>query len=63
MAIDTFTTINDTYADYSQGAIFYSSAVNPSTRFINSLIYALLAGVGALRIMSGAFTVGQLTTS
>lgn len=61
-AIDTFTGINDTYADYSQGAIFYSSTVNPSTRFINSLIYALLAGVGALRIMSGAFTVGQLTT-
>ena len=61
-AIETFTEINDTYADYSQGAIFYSSTVNPSTRFINSLIYALLAGVGALRIMSGAFTVGQLTT-
>lgn len=61
-AIDTFTEINDTYADHSQGAIFYSSTVNPSTRFINSLIYALLAGVGALRIMSGAFTVGQLTT-
>ena len=61
-AIDTFTEINDTYADYSQGAIFYSSTVIPSTRFINSLIYALLAGVGALRIMSGAFTVGQLTT-
>lgn len=60
--IETFTEINDTYADYSQGAIFYSSTVNPSTRFINSLIYALLAGVGALRIMSGAFTVGQLTT-
>lgn len=61
-AVNTFTEINDTYADYSQGAIFYSSTVNPSTRFINSLIYALLAGVGALRIMSGAFTVGQLTT-
>ena len=61
-AIETFTEINDTYADYSQGAIFYSSTVNPSTRFINRLIYALLAGVGALRIMSGAFTVGQLTT-
>lgn len=60
--IKQFETINNTYADYSQGAIFYSSTVNPSTRFINSLIYALLAGVGALRIMSGAFTVGQLTT-
>lgn len=61
-SISAFEGINETYANYSQGAIFYSSTVNPSTRFINSLIYGLLAGVGALRIMSGAFTVGQLTT-
>lgn len=60
--IDTFTTINNTYANYSQDAIFYSSTVNPSTRFINSLIYAILEGIGALRIMSGAFTIGELTT-
>lgn len=61
-AVEQFTSINEKYANYSQGAIFYSSTVNPSTRFINSLIYGLLAGVGALRIMSGAFSVGQLTT-
>ncbi len=60
--IEQFTGINNTYADYSQGAIFYSSTVNPVTRFINSLIYSLLSGVGALRIMSGAFTIGELTT-
>lgn len=61
--IGEFETVNGHYADYSQGAIFYSSAVNPATRFVNSLIYALIAGVGAYRIMSGgAFTVGQLTT-
>lgn len=60
--IEQFTGINNTYADYSQEAIFYSSTVNPATRFINSLIYALLSGVGALRIMSGAFTIGELTT-
>lgn len=60
--IEQFAGINNTYADYSQGAIFYSSTVNPATRFINSLIYALLSGVGALRIMSGAFTIGELTT-
>lgn len=60
--IEQFTGINNTYADYSQGAIFYSSTVNPATRFINSLIYALLSGVGALRIMSGAFTIGESTT-
>lgn len=61
-SIKTFKALNQRYADYSQGAIFYSSIVNPSTRFINSLIYAVLTGVGALRIMSGAFTIGQLTT-
>lgn len=60
--IEQFTGINNTYADYSQGAIFYSSTVNPATRFINSLIYAFLSGVGALRIMSGGFTIGELTT-
>ena len=60
--IHTFDHLNSKYAKYSQGAIFYSSTVNPATRFINALIYALLAGIGALRIMNGNFTVGQLTT-
>lgn len=54
---------NDNYAGYSQSAIFYSSTVNPSTRFVNALIYALLAGVGAFRIMIGStLTVGRLVT-
>ncbi|HEM6083194.1 TPA: ABC transporter ATP-binding protein [Streptococcus suis] len=57
-----FQVVNDQYATYSQQAIFASSTVNPSTRFINALIYALLAGLGALRIMAGNFTVGSLTT-
>lgn len=57
-----FRSVNDQYAAYSQQAIFASSTVNPTTRFINALIYALLAGIGALRIMQGAFTVGTLTT-
>lgn len=61
--VRNFREVNGKYAAYSRGAIFYSSAVNPATRFVNSLIYALIAGVGAFRIMSGgAFTVGQLTT-
>ena len=54
---------NANYAGYSQSAIFYSSTVNPSTRFVNALIYALLAGVGAYRIMMGStFTIGRLVT-
>ncbi|HFR3815007.1 TPA: ABC transporter ATP-binding protein [Streptococcus suis] len=57
-----FQVVNDQYATYSQQAIFASSTVNPSARFINAIIYALLAGLGALRIMAGNFTVGSLTT-
>lgn len=57
-----FQQVQAQYADYSQKAIFASSTVNPTTRFINALIYALLAGLGAMRIMRGNFTVGSLTT-
>ena len=60
--VGRFKMVNDQYASYSQAAIFSSSTVNPSTRFVNALIYALLAGLGALRIMKGSFTVGGLTT-
>ena len=58
-----FIEINGDYAAYSQEAIFYSSTVNPATRFVNALIYALVTGFGAFRILSGtSFTVGQLVT-
>lgn len=60
--MDRFEIANQTYASYSQAAIFSSATSNPMMRFINALIYALLAGIGALRIMSGTFTVGELTT-
>lgn len=58
-----FIEINGDYAGYSQEAIFYSSTVNPATRFVNALIYALVTGFGTFRILSGTgFTVGQLVT-
>lgn len=60
---DKFIKINGDYAGYSQEAIFYSSTVNPATRFVNALIYALVTGFGAFWILSGTgFTVGQLVT-
>ena len=60
---DKFIEINGDYAGYSQEAIFYSSTVNPATRFVNALIYALVTGFGAFRVLSGTgFTVGQLVT-
>ena len=61
--ITDFTKGNESYAEYSQDAIFYSSTVNPATRFVNALIYAMIVGFGAARIINGSsFTVGQLVT-
>lgn len=61
--ITDFTKGNESYADYSRDAIFYSSTVNPATRFVNALIYAIVVGFGAVRIINGSsFTVGQLVT-
>ncbi len=57
-----FKAITKSYSDASLKAIYYASTVNPITRFVNSLIYALLAGVGVFRIMAGVFSVGELTT-
>lgn len=60
-ASSRFAEINHRLQEYSQQATFYSSLTNPATRFINSLIYALVALVGALAIMGGRLTVGGLS--
>lgn len=56
-----FADINQKLKKYSQKAIFYSSLTNPSTRFVNNIIYACVALVGAVFIPGGALTVGGLT--
>ena len=49
--------------DASLKANFYSSLVNPSTRFVNALVYAVIAFIGAMMVISQpAFTPGKLTT-
>lgn len=42
-------------------AIFFSSLVNPSTRFVNGLVYAAVGIIGAVTVLGGGFTVGQLS--
>ncbi len=42
-------------------ATFFSSLTNPSTRFINNLVYAAVAGVGAVSAISGGISVGGLS--
>lgn len=58
---ERFNKINKKLQNYSQKAIFYSSLTNPCTRFVNSLIYAAVALLGAIRILNGALTVGDLS--
>lgn len=56
-----FDEINEKLRSYSLRAIFFSSITNPSTRFVNSLVYAGVAVSGALIAIGGGITVGQLT--
>ena len=56
-----FDEINKELKEYSQKAVFYSSLTNPSTRFVNNIIYAAVALAGAFLIPLGALTVGGLS--
>ena len=58
---ERFAQINADLQKYSQKAVFYSSLTNPSTRFVNNVIYAGVALVGAFMIPGGALTVGGLS--
>ena len=56
-----FDEINARLEKAALNATFYSSLTNPSTRFINNLVYALVALIGGLDVAKGVFTVGGLT--
>ena len=58
---ERFDEINGRLRTYSFKATFYSSLVNPSTRFVNAIVYAGVAVVGALIAISGGITVGSLS--
>lgn len=58
---DQFKAINEDLQQATQGALFYSSLTNPSTRAVNNAIYALVALVGCWEILAGGLTVGGLT--
>lgn len=60
-AMEQFGEINERLRKYSLRAIFFSSITNPSTRFVNSLVYTGVGVTGALAAISGRMTVGQLT--
>lgn len=57
-----FEAINTRLEKIAVKAVFFSSLTNPGTRFINGLIYAALAFVGATITISGGLTIGGLAT-
>lgn len=58
---ERFAEINDRLESCSLRATFFSSITNPSTRFVNSLVYAGVGISGALAVISGYMSVGQLS--
>ena len=61
-AAERFDEMNEELTEASFKATFYSSTVNPGTRFVNNIIYAAVAVAGAFFALSSAITVGNLVT-
>lgn len=61
-ALEQFEEINERLRKYSLRAIFFSSLTNPSTRFVNSIVYAAVGIVGAFTAIAGGISVGQLSS-
>ena len=57
---ERFDEVNDRLEKCSMRATFFSSLTNPSTRFVNSLVYAAVAVVGGFSAIAGRINVGQL---
>lgn len=61
-ALNRFDKINETLAEFSLKATFFSSITNPATRFVNGVVYAGVGIVGAIAAVNGVLTVGRLTS-
>lgn len=62
LTMNSFDEINEKYRKTAGKAVFYSSITNPSTRFINALIYASVALIGSFLVIAASLTVGELTS-
>ena len=59
--VKEFDEINVQLRECSLRATFFSSITNPSTRFVNSLVYTGVGLTGAIAVINGNLSVGQLT--
>ncbi|MGI6008179.1 MAG: ABC transporter ATP-binding protein [Ruminococcus sp.] len=61
-AFERFTDVNERLRDCGVKATFFSSLTNPSTRFVNGLVYTGVGIYGALCAIRGSISVGQLSS-
>lgn len=61
-ALEQFDEINNRLKDCSLKAVFYSSLTNPCTRFVNAVVYAVVALAGGFSVVSGGLSIGMLST-
>ncbi|MCL2863959.1 MAG: ABC transporter ATP-binding protein/permease [Lachnospiraceae bacterium] len=59
--LEHFRQINQDFREIGFKAIFYSSVINPGTRFVNALIYVVICVIGAMMIIQGNLSLGVLT--
>lgn len=59
--LEKFDEVNERLAKCSLRAVFFSSLTNPCTRFVNNLVYAVIAVVGAILAINRGITIGDLT--
>ena len=60
--MERFDEVNGRLKDCSLKAVFFSSITNPATRFVNSLVYTGVGVTGAVGVINGSLSVGQLTS-
>ncbi len=61
-SLENFDRINERLKECSLKAVFYSSLTNPCTRFVNAVVYAVVALSGGFSVWTGTLTVGMLST-
>lgn len=59
--LERFDEVNERLRECSLRAIFFSSITNPATRFVNGLVYAGVGFTGAIAVVNGNLSVGQLS--
>lgn len=61
-SMEKFNEVNSRLSEYSLRATFFSSLTNPGTRFVNNIVYAAVALVGAFAAINGSITAGVLSS-